>query len=155
MKTSAEYEKGMEENPKGTVTRIVLYCVGLMLLVGGIFWTVDFVTTPAQTAKDIVKKTLNADNVLQNYEWFKQQNNDYIAINRKIADADSSVIRFQKSAGARSTWTFEDKNEYSRLTSISDGLKYQRADIVSKYNARSKMLNRDIFKTNDLPAELN
>lgn len=154
MKTSQDYAKGLEENPKGTITKIILWFIGLSMLVGGIYWVVDLVTTPAQTAKDIVKKTLNADNVLQNYEWFKQQYNDYIAINKKIAEADSAVSRFTKDAGARSGWTFEDKGEYSRLTSIADGLKYQREDIVSKYNARSKMLNRELFKTNDLPAEL-
>lgn len=155
MKTSDDYAKGLEQNPKGTITRIVLWLTGLSMLVGGIFWMADLITTPAQTAKDLVKKTLNADNVIQNYEWFKQQYNDYIAINKKIAAADSSVARFTKDAGPRSSWTFEDKNEYSRLTSISDGLTYQRDDIVSKYNARSKMMNRDLFKTNDLPAELN
>lgn len=29
---------------------------------------------------------------------------------------NKSVIRFKEDAGERSTWTFEDKNEYSRLT---------------------------------------
>jgi len=154
MKTSDDYAKGLEENPKRTIRKIIFWIIGMGILISSVFWIADLVLTPVQTAKDVVKKTLNADNVIQNYEWFKQQYNDYLAINTKISDADSAVVKFKREAGERSKWSFEDKNEYSRLTSISDGLKYQRADIAGKYNARSKMLNRDLFKTSDLPAEL-
>lgn len=47
-----------------------------------------------------------------------------------------------------------DKEEDSRLSSIADGLRYQREDIEAKYNARSQMLNRKIFKSSDLPYQL-
>lgn len=154
-RTWASHEDEFLQNPKRKIRNGILWAIGLSFLVGGIFWVIDLVTTPAQTAKDIFQKTLKADNVLQNYEWFKQQNQDYNAINQKITDADSSVKRFIRDAGSRDKWTFEDKNEYGRLSSIYDGLKYQRADIAAKYNARSQMLNRELFKTNDLPTTLN
>jgi len=153
-RTWESHEQEFLNDPKRKIRKIVLWTIGLGFLVGGIFWTVDLFMTPVQTAKDVVKKTLNADNGIQNYEWFKQQYNDYQAINTKITDADTAVVRFKREAGDRSKWTFEDKNESSRLASILDGLKYQRADIAGKYNARSKMLNRELFKTSDLPAEL-
>lgn len=154
MTNFSEHEKSFDNNPTRFIRRGIFWLLGLCLLVGGSMWIFDLVTTPARTAKDIIQKTLNADNVLANYEWFKQQYNDYLAINKKIAESDSSVSKFERNAGARTNWTFEDKNEHSRLSSISDGLKYQKADIVAKYNARSKMLNRELFKTSDLPAEL-
>lgn len=158
MKTMKDYEDGFEQNPSGTITKIItkifFWIVGLSLASGAIFWTIDLITTPAQTASGVIKKTLNADNVIQNYEWFKQQYNDYKAINVKISDADSSVAKFKREAGPRDKWTFEDKNEYARLTTIYDGLKYQRADIAGKYNARSKMMNRELFKGDELPLEL-
>lgn len=154
MKSAQDYEKGFTENPGRTVRKIIFRILGLAFLIGIGFWVFDLITTPAQTAKDVIKKTLAADNVLQNYEWFKQQYNDYLAMNDKIAQSDTAVARFVASAGDRKDWTFEDKNEYSRLISISDGFKYTKADIVAKYNARSKMLNRELFKTNDLPEEL-
>jgi len=153
-RTWETHEQEFLDNPKRKIRNIIFWAIGLSLLIGGIFWTIDLITTPVKTAKDVIKKTLNADNVIQNYEWFKQQHNDYLAINTKINDADSAVVRFKREAGDRSKWTFEDKNESSRLTSIYDGLKFQRADIAGKYNARSKMINRELFKTSDLPAEL-
>ena len=152
--TWKSHEEELLQNPKGKITRVVFWMIGLFLLIGAIFWIINLVTTPLQTAKNVIQKTLNADNVIQNYEWYKLQYNDYIAINRKIADADTSLAHFVNDLGNRKDWSFEDKNECSRLRSISDGLKYQRADIISKYNARSKMLNRDLFKTSDLPSEL-
>jgi hypothetical protein len=154
-KSFEQHENEFASNPSGKITKVLLWIVGLCMLLGTIFWVLGLLATPAQTAKDVVQKTLNADNVIQNYEWFKEQYNDYLAINVKIANADTSVAHFVRDAGNRKDWSFEDKNEYSRLNSIADGLKYQRADIVGKYNARSKMLNRELFKTSDLPAELN
>lgn len=154
MSTLKDYENNFENNPKRTIRKVIFWLIGLGLLVSATFWVVDLVTTPAQTAKDIIQKTLKADNVLQNYEWFKQQYNDYLAITTKISQADTAVVRFARDAGDRAKWSFEDKNESSRLNSIADGLRFQRADIAGKYNARSMMYNRSLFKTNDLPAEL-
>lgn len=154
-RTWDSHEDEFLQNPKRKIRNIFFWTIGMLLLGSAIFWTISLVTTPLQTAKDVVQKTLNADNVIQNYEWFKQQYQDYNAINQKISDADSSIVRFKRDAGDRSKWTFEDKNEYSRLSSIYDGLKYQQADIAAKYNARSQMMNRELFKTSDLPLTLN
>lgn len=154
-RTWASHEDEFLQDPKKKVRKGLFWLLGMCLLFGSIMWAIDLVTTPAQIAKDVIQKTLKADNVIQNYEWFKQQYQDYNAINQKIADADSAVKRFSRDAGSRDKWSFEDKNEYSRLSSIYDGLKYQRADVAATYNARSQMLNRELFKTNDLPPTLN
>ena len=149
-KSLKQHETEFENNPTRKIRNVLLWLTGLCILFGSIFWILGLLATPA----NVLQKTLKADNVIQNYEWFKQQHNDYLAINQKISGADTSVARFTRDAGSRKDWSFEDKNEHSRLISIADGLKYQRADIVGKYNARSKMLNRELFKTSDLPAEL-
>jgi 5-bromo-4-chloroindolyl phosphate hydrolysis protein len=144
-----------EENPTKTGKRWILKAVIFLFLITAVIWVVDLVLIPAKSAKEIINKTLDADHVLQNYEWFKQQNQDYEAINKKIAEADTSYQTFKRELPKeRAQWTFEDKNELSRLSSILDGLKYQKNDIVSVYNARSTMMNRDLFKTNDLPDKL-
>jgi len=106
------------------------------------------------TAYQITDKTLNADNVIYNYEWFKRQYNDYLAINNKVRNAELAVKEFNDSVGPRDKWTFEDKTESARLQSIVTGLKQQRQDIISEYNAKSQMANRSIFKTGDLPEQL-
>ena len=99
----------------------------------------------------VISKTLNTDNIITNYEWFKTQYNDIQAIDEKIKVNHDQIDQFKLDAGPRDKWTFEDKNELARLNSISAGLAGSRAEMVATYNARSKMANRSIFKSNDLP----
>ena len=108
----------------------------------------------ADTAYQVTDKTLNADNVIYNYEWFKRQYNDYLAADRKIKNAEQAVKDFNDSAGPRDKWTFEDKTESARLQSIVTGIRQQRLDIRAEYNAKSQMANRSIFKTGELPDQL-
>jgi hypothetical protein len=149
-RTWDDHEQKFIDNPGRTIRRIVFWIIGLGLLISGGMWVVRILSVPGQ----VIEKTLDPNNIIQNYEWFKQQYQDYNAINQKCVDADSAVAKFSRDAGPRSSWTFEDKTEFSRLSSISDGLKYQRADIVAKYNARSQMMNREIFKGRDVPERL-
>lgn len=151
MENIEHYEQMAKKSPAKFIRKIIFWFIGLSILVGITLWGIGLFTQPLKVAT----KTFNADNMIYNYEWFKQQYNDYEAINKKIERAEMSVNSFKENAGNRKEWTFEDKNEFSRLVSISDGLSYQKEDIISKYNARSQMANREIFKTNDLPTQLN
>lgn len=107
-----------------------------------------------ETTEGIIDKTLNADNAIYNYEWFKQQIEDIKAIKNKQEIAQKAVETFKLEAGERSSWTFEDKNEYSRLSSISQGLQSQVEDLITTYNARAKMANRNIFESGIIPSVL-
>ncbi len=94
------------------------------------------------------------NNIITNYEWFKQTYQSVKAIDKKIGNAESAITSFTESMGPRSEWGYEDKTEYGRLSSIKLGLQNQRADMVATYNARSKMATRSIFKGDELPFEL-
>ena len=137
-----------EEGPLGLVISI---CVILV-----IFTLAVFLLNPFGQAKRLFDETIDADNVIYNYEWFKQQHEDVQAIDAKILDADSNLASFKKELGDRADWHREDREEVSRLNAVCLGLKNQRADMVSEYNARSRMANRSIFKANDvnLPKEI-
>lgn len=103
------------------------------------------------TVEGVVDKTLTADNAIYNYEWFKQQKADIEAIQQKIETAQSSVDSFERSAGNRTSWTFEDKTEDARLRSVVQGLQSQYRDMVGQYNARSAMATRSIFQDGKIP----
>lgn len=107
------------------------------------------------STKQIIDKTLDGGNIIFQYEWFKQTYEDYQAIGIKINTAASNMILFKEDLGPRKDWDFEDKQEIARLNSILVGLQYQKEDIKAKYNARSKMLNRVLFKDKNLPHQLN
>ncbi|QIG73657.1 hypothetical protein EVC04_220 [Rhizobium phage RHph_I1_9] len=127
-----------------------LFLFFIFLLAGGMMITKIFLSPVA-----VVSKTFDADNIIYNYEWFKRQYNDIIAFNQKIDIAQSQISRFEESAGPRTNWTFEDKQEANRLNSVVLGLRNQRESMIAEYNAKSSMVNRSIFKTGDLPETIN
>lgn len=141
--------------------KVFFLMVGIILLVWLIGTVFGFLSLPfhavsnvQETGHDIIDKTINADNVLYNYEWFKQQYEDYKSFSSKITTAATAVETFKQEAGPRSGWGFQDTAEYNRLNSVLLGLKQTRNDLVAEYNAKSKMVNRAIFKTHDLPETL-
>jgi hypothetical protein len=143
------------------VAKTVLTWIMIIAVVSAIGFLTKIAFFPAHvankgidTAYGVVDKTLNADNAIYNYEWFKTQYESYNSINKKIENAKKAVSDFEKSAGSRDKWTFEDKNEHARLSSIVTGLEAQNADIVAEYNAKSKMANRSLFKDKNLPEQL-
>lgn len=107
-----------------------------------------------QTGHDVIDKTINADNAIYNYEWFKQQKQDIEVAKQQYQNALQAEDAFKASAGPRSEWTWEDKQEAARLSSITLGLKQQIIQRTEDYNARAAMANRDIFRDGLLPQTL-
>lgn len=156
MPSLKDLEKSYEDKPLRTIVLYVLFIVGLGLLVGGIYWVVQVVTLPARTATEVAEKTMDADNVIYNYEWFKEAKEKADAYEVQISQAKLSLTSFEGSleGAPRTEWGFEDKQEWNRLNSVILGLQNQRASLVADYNAKSKMENRVIFKENALPDTL-
>lgn len=140
------YERSAEKGPLSLGVKIFFGIFILSALVS----TVTFFMNPFKQAARVINKTIDADNMIQNYEWFKQRHQSIKAIDRKIVDAAAVVASFSESAGDRQGWHREDREEYARLSSIHMGLKQQRADLVAEYNAKSRMANRSIFKAGDV-----
>lgn len=116
-----------------------------------IFFPINTAEKILETAYDAQDETLNAENAIYNYEYFKNQKESIDATKQKLMIARDSVERFKEEAGERSTWTFEDKNEYSRLNAVSQGIESQLKDMIADYNAKSSMANRAIFKDSIVP----
>lgn len=136
-----DWENRFERRPIRTgVSFGAAALLGIMALtvVGGTgFFILNLASQPAR----IVQKTLDADNVIYNYEWFRQQYQDVLAMDAKIA--------VQVEAAAAATG-----DEKTRISSIVNGLKVKRAQMVADYNARGSMANRSIF-TAGLPQQIN
>lgn len=126
-----------------------LLALVIFSMIGGGIAVVGFAVNPFKQAGRIVDKTIDADNVIANYEWFKTRHEDIEAIGVQIVQAQTSLGSFQEIAGPPNEWDRTDKEEFARLRSILDGLKYQRSRLVAEYNAKSRMVNRSIFKAGD------
>ena len=136
----SDWEKKFEDRPLRTFTSFGVGVIGVLIVlsaVGGTgFFVLNLVSQPART----VQKTFDADNVIYNYEWFRQQYQDVRAMDGKIATME---------AGA----AYAIGDEKTRLSSIVLGLKTKRQQMVADYNARGSMANRSIF-TAGLPQQI-
>lgn len=148
---------------------IVITCIFAFIILGAVgyglkilFFPVHVLDNEIQTANDTIDKTVNADNAIYNYEWFKQQKEDIDAAGKKliiaknaelsyatkISDCDKNGENCKISAGA---WSFSQGNEDSRLLAVAQGIDSNLQDMIATYNARSKMANRAIFQNGILP----
>jgi len=107
-----------------------------------------------QTGYEVIDKTMTGENAILNYEWFKQQVESIRAVEKKIMISKKQIIEFKEMFGETSTWSFETKNEYARLSSIKMGQMSQLEDMVATYNARTKMANRNLFNDDLMPGFL-
>jgi hypothetical protein len=126
----------------------------LVVLLCGAVWIGGLILFPVQQAGRVVEKTLDADNVIYNYEYFKQAWQDVQAMDQKIITARTAIDDFNVSAGGRDKWDFRDKEESARLSTNLTGLRNVRNDMVATYNARARMVNRSIFMGKDVPSSI-
>ncbi len=145
-----KFEKDIDRGPASASFALGKLGLWLALAVVMVVVVVGFVWKPF----DVVSTVTNTDRMLYNYEYFYNQAEARRAIQRKIDQANLSVTRFEESLGPRSEWGYEDKTEHARLVTLSDGLKFQCADIVADYNAKAKQVTRSIFKTDSTPYQL-
>lgn len=119
-------------------------------------FTLPFIKLEAkvQTNEDIIKKTYNADNALEQYHYFKDLYEAIQATQNKVAQAKEAAGAFDAAAGPRTSWTFEDKQESARLHAVALGLQAQYENQTADYNARAKSVDRAVFKDN-LPLFIN
>ena len=128
---------------------VVIAIIVLGLAIKIVFFPVKALHTGIDMGYDVMEQTLDADNAIYNYEWFLQTAEDIIALNKKEVRAEQSIREFKETADD----SREDKNELARLRAIKTGISNMLDDTMAKYNARSKMANRAIFKDN-LPSNM-
>lgn len=135
------------------------YGLGILIAISLVGMVLKVVLFPAKVAGNLIDtgykatdKVLNADNAIYNYEWFKKQYEDIEATKRKMNNAAVAHLEFRESLPkSRLEWTFEDKQEDSRLNSIYLGLSNHLEGLIGDYNARAKMSTRNIFQNSVLP----
>lgn len=129
---------------------IILAVIGVLL--AGLL--ARLVLYPADQAVKVYEKTLDADNAIYNYEYFKQAYQDVRAMDVRIANAQAELDAFVNSAGPRDKWDRDDKTEHARLSANLTGTRNVRADLVATYNARARMANRSLFMGRDIPQSI-
>ncbi len=148
----SRYERDLYDRPARTSFSIgvivILIVLGLSAVGGVGFWALNLASQPAR----IVTKTFDADNVIYNYEWFRQQHQDILAMDPKIANAQAPLDAFVASAGPRAQWTTAMNTQFSQMQATVTGLQNQRLSMIATYNARASMMNRSLFMAGTPPS---
>jgi hypothetical protein len=136
-----------------TVVAIIGFFVlwGLGIAFGLISTPFHAASNVVQTKQDVIDKVVNANNALYNYDWFKQQAQDIIAIKAQIADAAIADNKFENDAGPRKDWDYTTETEDARLSSVYQGLIQQEEQLIADYNAHASEADKNIFMNGIVP----
>lgn len=100
----------------------------------------------------VINRTVRPENIIANYEWFRQQYRDIESFGSRIELAKNARDGFMRDVGPRAEWSAEDRYRYAQLNDNLTGLQAQRARMIETYNARTQMANRNLFRGADVPA---
>lgn len=116
---------------------IALFGIKLVLL------PVKAGSTVVNSAGGVLDRTLNADNVLNSYEWFFDTH------------AQWEARRSQITAHAEMVEQEVDRKERSRLNIELAAMRQSCRDMATRYNAMSEKANKSLFKSRGLPETIN
>ena len=129
-----------------------LFLAGLGLKV--LLFPIHTLEQSMDTAHDVVDKTMTAENAIYNYEWFKDQEAHIRKCLKNEQIAEEEWNNFVNTLPQdRSKWSREDKEEENSLRNSYYALKKLTNQVMEDYNAKSSMVNRNIFKDN-LPSNI-
>lgn len=108
-----------------------------------LYITLAFILVGCGTASDLVGKTLDADNIINTYEWYFDVG---AAFDAKVNQIEQHNEDYQLE---------EDPKERRLLRTELRSMQQVCRDLAERYNANSEKLNRSLFKDWSLPATLN
>ena len=110
------------------------------VVLGGMGWLINLASVPGK----IISKTMDADNIIYNYEWFHDYNAQYKSRINQISGQKGMI----KDVGDLNT------TEKIRLNQELQAIRQSCRDIVTRYNANATKTNRSIFMGKEAPEKL-
>lgn len=137
------------------VFKIIMIAFVISLFIGVLSYVGWAVFRPAQTVKQVIDKTFDGENVIAVYETFFNRYNEIQATGKKLKNA---VELFEKGkAGLPNDpgeWTYNQRQEYDRLSQMETAFKNQLEDQIAAYNSDASKKNKKIFMDRNLPQHL-
>lgn len=101
------------------------------------------VSSVATAPSRVISKTMQTDNIINNYEWFHDANGQYKSRIGQIRE----YSRFLADT--------KDSSEVTRSRMELSAVRQSCRDLATRYNANATKSNRSIFMGTDTPSELN
>lgn len=124
-----------------TPTIIILGVLSLPIIGFGLS-IVSTATTVATAPGRVINRTLETDNIINNYEWFHDANAAYKTRVSQIQDFRSML---------KETSNEQEKN---RIRTDVAAIRQSCRDLATKYNANATKSNRSIFMGRETPETL-
>lgn len=142
--------------------KIWLMVLGIIIIFGvvgfigkAVLFPVHVLDKTAKTGYGIVDKTLNADNALFNYEQFHDLYQGAKQQVMNISNCKSQINNLKETYGEdASKYPKDVRNDLSFQQQTLEGYLLQYQKIVTEFNSNSQKLNRELFKSKDLPYQL-
>lgn len=100
-----------------------------------------------QAGENVIKQEIDADQAIDEYEWFRTQWNDIQAKRAHIEDNREALQRFYEIQGKDpDDWSRQAATRHNRIQQRITADKKTLENYVAEYNARSEMANREMFK---------
>lgn len=142
----------------GKIVGIVAICLAVLLGVTLVVPMIRVALFPIfaankaiDAAEEVTEIVADGDRIVYTYEWFHRQFEGILATARQLRNAERMRAEWLTEMPARSEWDMFDKQEGDRLRSIVLGLENHLVGEIADYNAKSKMVTRQIFKGKTLP----
>lgn len=138
----SEYRKEFREFQREaywSLPRVAGFLFLASVILGGGFWAISLLSQPGR----IISKTFDADNVINNYEWYRDAYGNY--------QARTAQVRQFKQLFTAET----DQQERSRLRIDMAAIQQSCRDLARRYNANADKINRNIFMGTSVPTNLN
>lgn len=129
---------------------VAVIAIFIALSVVSYFWLGPMIFTEQREAgAETVEQTYNAENAIQEYEWFREQYQDIEAQRSQIENTQDELKRFYDIHGKDpDEWSRIAAEDHSRIQQRLTGNQNQLESMVAEYNARSNSANRALFKCN-------
>lgn len=153
MASISDYEKRLNNNPKSTILKGLLWLFGIVIL----FSTLSYGFGWFSEAAAVAKEEFGAKASLKKYEWFKDASETILEKKQTILVYQTNVDQMKKdySDTKRKDWDRIDKQQYNQWSLEIVGLKASYNKVVKEYNAQSSKFNWKIYNTSDLPVTYN
>lgn len=97
--------------------------------------------------QEVVESQMDAQNAIQEYEWFRTQYHEIQEQRNKIENAYEEEEQFHETYGDDpDDWSRQAETRHGRIHERITGNKQQLEGLVSDYNARSDMAHKEVFK---------
>lgn len=122
--------------------KVIAGVVGLLVAVPAGCSLINATTSVATAPGRVIQKTMETDNIVFNYERFYDVSANYDARLGQVKET-AAAIKLE-----------QDPAEKQRMRVELSAQRASCRALASAYNADSQKINRSIFKSNGLPAEL-